>query len=186
MIKIWRKRWFRKQRSIKRSLRGTRIYSILGRHAFHPHLWKSDKRSIAGGLATGLFAAFVPVPFQMVLAAGGAIFFRVNMPLALIGCWVSNPFTMVPIFLIAKKLGASLLTHFDFMRAFLDLIIPAGHVGWGLREGIYLCSGALILSICASLSGYLAVLALWKVAEVTGHIKTKPEPNKPKVPPPVI
>jgi len=78
MLKLWRKRWFRKQWQFKRSMRGSRMHAILGRHAFHPKVWRSDKRSIAGGLAVGLFTAFLPIPiFQMLLAAGGA---RCNSP----------------------------------------------------------------------------------------------------------
>ena len=91
MLKIWHRRWFLKQRQLKRKMHGGRLHAILGRHVFHRKVWRSDKRAIAGGLAVGLFMAFAPtIPFQMLLAAAAAIYFKVNLPLALAACWVCH------------------------------------------------------------------------------------------------
>lgn len=166
MIKIWRKKWFLKQRAFKRSMRGTRFHAIFGRHAFHPKLWRSDKRSIAGGLALGLFTAFTPtIPFQMLLAAGGAILFRVNLPIALAACWVTNPLTAVPIYVAARELGKTILTHHEHVNTFVNLFVPDGKLGSVIREGIYLTGGSMIFATLAAAAGYLGVQALWKIAE---------------------
>lgn len=180
MVKVWHKKWFLRKRSFKRSLRDTHIHSLLGSRAFHPKLWKSDRRSIAGGLAVGLFTAFTPtIPFHMLLAAVGAILFRVNLPLALAACWVTNPLTAVPIFVAARNLGKAMLTHHGKVERFIALFVPEGHMGRLIQEGIYLTSGSLVFSALAASIGYLAVLGLWAVARRAEGIRRrsgKPRP----------
>jgi uncharacterized protein (DUF2062 family) len=46
----------------------------------------------------GLFCAFIPVPFQMLLAAPSAIIFSANLPVSIALVWITNPITMPPIF----------------------------------------------------------------------------------------
>ena len=50
--------------------------------------------------------AFLPVPFQMVLAALGALWRRVNLPLAVALICITNPLTMAPAFYLCYKVGA--------------------------------------------------------------------------------
>jgi len=181
MIKLWRKRWFRKQRHFKRSMRGGRLHAIFGRHAFHPKVWRSDKRAIAGGLAAGLFTAFTPtIPFQMLLAAVAAIYFRVNLPIAMAACWVTNPFTVVPIYWAARKLGETLLTHNEHVASFVNLFVPAGHFGRFLRESLYLTSGSLIMAALAAIAGYLAVQLLWAIMERLGAVRKRTDRGRPQ------
>ncbi len=180
MIKLWRKRWFRRQRRFKRSMRGGRLHAILGRHAFHPKVWRSDKRAIAGGLAVGLFTAFTPtIPFQMLLAAVAAIAFKVNLPIALTACWVTNPLTAVPIYMAARKLGKAMLTANDHIDGYVTLFLPAGQIGRFLRESIYLSSGSLILATLAAIAGYLAIQLLWAIMERLGIFRKRPPPAAP-------
>jgi hypothetical protein len=44
------------------------------------------------------FAAFIPMPFQMLLAAFLAISVRSNMPISVGLVWLTNPITMPPVF----------------------------------------------------------------------------------------
>jgi len=174
MIKLWRKEWFRRQRRFKRSMRGGRLHAILGKHAFHPKVWKSDKRSIAGGLAAGLFIAMTPtIPAQMLLAAVAAIYFRVNLPIALAACWVTNPLTAVPIYVASQKLGKAMLTRSDHIAVFVDLFVPTGQMGRIIRGGIYLSTGSLVLAVLAAGIGYLSVQVLWAVMERFGVIRKR-------------
>ena len=53
--------------------------------------------------------AFLPVPFQTVLAALGALWLRVNLPLAVALICITNPLTMAPAFYLCYKVGAWLL-----------------------------------------------------------------------------
>ncbi|MBA1330154.1 ATP-binding protein, partial [Candidatus Endoriftia persephone str. Guaymas] len=79
-------------------IRNHRHLQCFGKLLHDANLWHLNRRSAAGAFAVGLFMAFIPVPFQMILAAGAAILFRVNLPLSVALVWVTNPITIPPIF----------------------------------------------------------------------------------------
>ena len=60
-------------------------------------------------MAAGLFAAFIPMPMQMLLAAGLAVWIRSNLPISVGLVWLTNPITMPPVFYCTYKLGAWLM-----------------------------------------------------------------------------
>ncbi len=85
---------------------------------FDRQLWKPCRDTVASGLAIGFFFSMILVlPLQMIFAAILAMRFRMNVPFAIMGCWVSNVFTNVPISLIQVKLG-------DWMRETLHIPMP--------------------------------------------------------------
>jgi uncharacterized protein (DUF2062 family) len=99
-----------------------RHLKILGPLIHDPNLLHLNRRSVSGAVSVGLFIAFIPVPFQMLLAAITSIFVRVNLPISVGLVWVSNPLTMPPLFYFAYKLGAWILhappQHFTFELSF--------------------------------------------------------------------
>lgn len=181
MLKIWHKRWFLKQRQLKRRMHGGRLHAILGRNVFHRKVWRSDKRAIAGGLAVGLFMAFAPtIPFQMLLAAAAAIYFKVNLPLALAACWATNPLTIVPIYMAARELGKALLTRNEHIAAFVDLFVPEGQAGLFIRGSIDLTCGSLIFATLAAAAGYLAIQLLWLVMMRLSAVRKRTDRGRPQ------
>jgi uncharacterized protein len=64
------------------------------RHILDHHgLWQFNRRSVAWGAAIGLFFS-VAIPIaQIPVAAMVAVYFRVNVPVAIFGTLLSNPFT---------------------------------------------------------------------------------------------
>ena len=60
-------------------------------------------------MAVGIFAAFIPMPFQMLLAAFLAVNVRANMPISVGLVWLTNPITMPPVFYCTYKIGAWLM-----------------------------------------------------------------------------
>ena len=137
---------------------------FFGRLLHDPDIWHITRRSTAGGVAVGLFCAFIPVPIQMVIAAGVAILLRVNLALAVIFAWLSNPITIAPMFIFAYKIGTWLLNvptqqvMFDFsLQWFTDTFIFI----WKP-----LLLGCFILGSLSAATGYIAFNLLWRLALV--------------------
>ncbi|MBW3505967.1 MULTISPECIES: DUF2062 domain-containing protein [unclassified Pseudomonas] len=82
---------------------------FLGTLLHDPNLWHLNRHSVARAMAVGIFAAFIPMPFQMLLAAFLAVNARANMPISVGLVWLTNPITMPPVFYITYKTGAWLM-----------------------------------------------------------------------------
>jgi len=76
--------------------------------------WKPCVRTIAVGLSIGLFCSMLPMPFQMLLAAFCCFFGKGNIPVAISACWISNPFTQLPLMFFQERIGAWFRGHVDF------------------------------------------------------------------------
>ena len=136
--------------------------SIFGTLLHDPNLWHLNRRSASGAFAVGLFFAFWPVPFQMWLAAAMAIPFRVNLPLSVATVWISNPFTMPPIFYSAYIVGTKVMgtsrgefnfeLSWDWILQSIETIGPA------------FLLGCLIYSIFFSAVGYFSLNYLWRLS----------------------
>jgi uncharacterized protein len=136
--------------------------SLLGDVLHDPNIFHLNRHSAAGGVAIGLFLAFIPIPGQMLIAALLAIYFRVNLPLAVIFVWISNPLTIPPLFYLSYKAGAFILQEpalelsFEFSTDwFMSIIFEV----WDA-----LLLGALTLGGLSALAGYFFIKWLWRMA----------------------
>lgn len=116
------------------TIRDHRYLARFGSLSSHHNLWHLHRRSIAGGVAVGMFAGLIPGsnPVQFTAAALLAILFRVNLPIAVVVTLYSNPFTIVPLYFVAFKLGQLVVR--DSTAAMPDLAFS--FEGKGLREWI--------------------------------------------------
>jgi uncharacterized protein (DUF2062 family) len=156
-----------------------RIIALPGMQRFAPHLsdpslWHLNRRSVAGAMYWGLFCAFLPMPFQIVPAALGAIYFRVNLPLCIALVWLSNPVTLIPILYIAYWLGSSVLG--DPMLDIRTVTTLFGQlIAWVMQTGDNpftrhshavslwpLLLGLLLEALLASLIGGTITRLLWR------------------------
>jgi hypothetical protein len=126
-----------------------------------PNIWHLNRRSAAGGIATGLFCAFIPLPVHMIVAAAVAILFRVNLPLAVVLTWITNPLTFAPIFYFAYQLGSRLLHEPVRNIAFAFSIHWLQEVFVHIWQPLLL--GCIILAVLSSLTGYFATILLWRI-----------------------
>jgi len=140
-------------------------YGVLkpfGKLAHNTNLWHLNRRSAAGAFAVGVFFAFMPVPFQMLLAAAAAILLGVNLPLAVAMVWISNPLTLTPMLYASYRLGAFLLNKppqpfiFELSLAWfqssISTIVPK------------LLVGSLILGSLSAGLTYFLVRKIWRQA----------------------
>src|SRR6266542_1168006 len=102
---------FRKILPSHESIRENRYIARLGPWLQHHNLWHLNRRSVAGGVAIGMFAGLVPGsnPVQFLAAALLAVGFKVNLPIAVAVTLYTNPFTIVPLYYLAFKLGKLVL-----------------------------------------------------------------------------
>ena len=144
------------------TIRGHKHLSWLGSHLHDPNLWHLNRRSVSGAFAVGLFCAFIPVPFQMVIAALIAIVVRVNLPISVVLVWVTNPLTMGPIFFFAYKVGTWILGATIHPEA-----ADSRGLEWVMREMQLIWKPLLLGSfVCGTLSaaiGYCTVRASWRL-----------------------
>ncbi|MDB6445461.1 MULTISPECIES: DUF2062 domain-containing protein [Pseudomonas] len=82
---------------------------FLGALLHDPNLWHLNRHSVARAMAVGLFAAFLPIPLQMLLAAALAVTVRGNIPIAVSLVWLTNPITMPAVFFCTYQTGAWLM-----------------------------------------------------------------------------
>ena len=139
---------------------------VFGKLIHDPNLWHLNRRSVSGAFSVGLFMAFVPVPFQMVLAAAAAIPLRVNLPISAALVWISIPLTMPPIFYGCYKLGAWVLgtplQNIEFELTIEWLMTQLGDIWAPFLLGCFLV-GAL-----AALTGNLVIRMLWRSLVLKG------------------
>jgi uncharacterized protein (DUF2062 family) len=111
MVKLaqgyFRKTVFQSIRFFKhpRKLKNSPVRRWFSRHFLNKRVWKPTQHTFAAGLAIGMVIMMQLAPGQMFIAAILAAVFRVNIPIAIIACWISNPFTFVPFGWAQKKVG---------------------------------------------------------------------------------
>lgn len=153
-----------------RQIRDHKHLRFFGKLLHDPNLWHLNRRSVSGAASVGLFAAFIPIPFQMVLAAALAIPFRVNVPIAASLVWLTNPITMPPVFYTAYKLGSWLLD--TPMRAVTFEV----SLEWLKQELTLIWQpfllGCFILATVSAVLGNLLIRFLWRL-HVVRYIKRK-------------
>lgn len=145
----------------KRRLLQHRAFDSI-RHKIHSEtLWHLNRRSLAGGLAAGLFAAFMPLPMQMLLAASLAILLQSNVPIAIIATWVSNPLTYAPIFYGNYKIGMLVLQFFAPTDAYT--LEQQQSIFEHIQDvGAPFLMGSVLISCLAALLGYSFARLFWR------------------------
>ena len=149
---------------------------FLGDILHDPNIFHLNRHSAAGGIALGLFFSFMPVPGQTLLAGLAAIYFRVNLPLAMLFVFVSNPITIPPLFYFAYRTGAFMLQEnpveldFEFSADWL------GGVIYDIWDALLL--GCFTLAATSALVSYFTVRMLWRLAIIKKWEERKEKKKK--------
>lgn len=139
----------------------------------HPNLWHLHRRSVAGGVAIGLFCGLIPGPVQMISAALLAILFRVNLPVAAFTTFYTNPLTIVPLYALAYQLGKYVSGGQDGAEMMQPSIselhwhnLMSELWDWLLMLGEPFLIGLPLLAVGLASTGYVIVRAAWRIVVI--------------------
>ena len=167
------RKFFRKYLPHHETVKSHRWLKPFGGLLHHPNLWHLHRRSVAGGVAVGLFCGLIPGPLQMISAALLAVLLRVNLPVAAFTTLYTNPFTLVPLYMLAYELGAwvsgarnsAALVHPPFPELHWHSW-PGELWGWLALLGEPFLIGLPLLAASLAVAGYFTVRVVWRVAVI--------------------
>jgi hypothetical protein len=150
------KRWMPTPHKI-REHKALKFFGVL---LHDPNLFHLNRHSVSVAFFVGIFLCFLPIPFQVPLAAMGALWLRCNLPLAVTLVWISNPLTFPFIFIACHQFGAQLLglpaRNFEFELSW----------AWFQSEFLLIWQPLLLGSVLAGLFfgslGYLLMQWTWR------------------------
>jgi len=173
-------KFFKKHLPDRESIRANRWLAWMGVFLDHPALWRLNRDSVAGAVAIGLFSGLVPGPLQMLTAVLLAVPLKKNLPVALACTFYTNPFTIVPLYIVAYHYGRFLTGSGG--NAFVppyemdwgDWVgSMQGLVDWMLSLGKPLAVGLVALALSLAFLGYFFVQVAWR-AYVVHAWRTRP------------
>lgn len=142
------------------TIKENKTLQIFGDWLHEPNLWHLNRRSVSGAFAIGLFFAWMPVPFQMALAAGMAIWLRKNLPISIALVWLTNPVTIPPMFYFAYLVGTWIVgtpvSDFSFELTFNWLFHELAAIWKPFLVGCFTVASV------SSLLGYFTINGLWR------------------------
>ena len=143
----------------REELEANRWLGVLAPYLADPKLWHWSRRSVAAGMAIGLFIGLLIPVAQILLAAVVAVVLRANIPIAAAGTLITNPLTVAPIYYAAYKLG-SWATGSSAPATF-SLADPASFWDKLGTIGMPLFAGLGISATFAALASYLLISHAW-------------------------
>jgi uncharacterized protein len=153
---------------------------LVGPRRIPRQLWDFHHRALRGGLCLGVFVGFTPtIPFHMIIIAVAAFFLRVNLPIALLACWVSNPITVGPIYWYGDKLGHILLEHVPVAGNWVNLQPGDGTFDAIVSHALSMTVGCVLMAIVATAVTWLASGLITRALGIVHH----KHPDDPAIPP---
>lgn len=173
-MRLWIRGWFRRSvfktiRFLKhpRKLRQSAVMRWFARHFLAKHVWKPTQHTLAGGMAVGMFITLQLLPIQMPAATIVAAIFRVNIPIAIALCWLSNPFTIPFIAWVEYAVGKWFLALYTtvpttpFPQHLPDSMVDAWMV---LKEHApVMLVGGVIVGAVSALVSYVSTWGVWEI-----------------------
>jgi len=163
------KKFLKKYLPSPETIKNNKHLSIFGHLFSDPNLWHLNRHSVATAASIGLFIGYLPLPGHMIAAAFLAIIFRANLAIAVALVWISNPFTIPPMFYLAYRVGAHVLAtkpeHFHFETNYHWFIHEFDHFAIPLLVGSLICGATL------AILGNIAVRLYWRYRVATAWKK---------------
>lgn len=145
------------RKTLKKTSKSEKFKAFLKKYKIPEHYLSTNRRMVSKAVFLGLFIAFIPMPMQMLAVLAFMPILRFNVPIALAMCWLSNPFTMPPMYYLEYLTGSFFLGSETtpvvmslewFSENFDNIFIP-------------LYVGTLFYSVVVSSLAYWAVNHFW-------------------------
>jgi uncharacterized protein (DUF2062 family) len=174
------KRFIKRYLPDHHKIRNHKNLRFFGQLLHDPNLWHLNRRSVSGAFSVGLFSAFVPVPFQMVLGAAGAILWRVNLPISVGLVWLTNPVTMPPVFYFCYKLGTWILrtplhTGITFELSIRWIMVELATIWQPFLLGCF------VMGTLSAVVGNVVIRLLWRL-HIARYLKRKRQKRQQSTP----
>ncbi len=149
----------------------SRMLRWLGPRIHDPLLWHVNRRSVARGVALGVFFGLMIPIAQIPAAAVASLMLRGNLWIAAVSTLVSNPLTYGPLYYFAYRLGAGVigtrtpadLTADDVERPMRMIDSLAQAWTWITGIGQPLLLGMLIMAVTGAFIAYWGTQLVWRM-----------------------
>ncbi len=133
-----------------------------------PDLWHLNRRSAARAVAVGLFCGLIPGPLQALAAILMCIVVRANFPVAVVTTFYTNPFTIIPLYLLAYEYGSLFISggasplHPPLPPSMMPGEYFPGLLHWMTQLGKPLALGLVLLAVTLAALGWIVVRLGWR------------------------
>jgi len=148
------------RKTLKNISKNEKLKELIKKSKVPKEYLSTNRRMISRAVLLGLFIAFIPMPMQMAAVLAFVPFFKFNVPIALSMCWLSNPFTMPPMYYM-EYLTGSFFLGMKASPVEMTLTWFSDNID---KIFIPLYTGTLFYSIFGSLLGYWLVNYFWKLS----------------------
>ena len=143
---------------LKKTSKNEKLKDFIRKYKVPNSYLSTNRQMISRAVYLGLFIAFIPMPMQMLAVISFIPLFRFNVPIALAMCWITNPFTMPPLYYVEYLTGSFILgiehkpveITLEWFSSNMDTIF------------IPLYTGTFFFSVVGSTSAYFLVNYFWK------------------------
>ena len=144
----------------QRSLEDRWFLRPFGTRLADPQLWTLHRRGVTAAFGAGLAICFIPLPVHLLTACTAAVIWRLNIPVICGTTFFLNPFTAVPVYYLAYRVGMTLLhtppRHFKFHPTwewFTHGLVPVWQP---------FVVGCIACALIAGVLGWLVLELVWR------------------------
>ncbi len=146
------------RKTLKKTSKSEKFKAFIKKYKIPPEYLSTNRRMVSKAVLIGLFIAFIPMPMQMLAVVAVMPFTKFNVPIGLAMCWLSNPFTMPPMYYMEYLTGSFFLgTKVQPVEMTLEWF--SANLG---NIFIPLYTGTLFYSVIGSITAYYLVNRFWK------------------------
>ncbi len=146
------------RKNLKKISKSKKLKEFIKKYKVPPEYLSTNRRMVSKAVLIGLFIAFIPMPMQMLLVLAMMPFFKFNVPIALAMCWLSNPFTMPPMYYIEYLTGSFILGS-EPLNVEMTIEWFSGNLD-DIFIDLYV--GTFFYAVIGSLGGYWLVNHFWR------------------------